>query len=88
MIVKIKYKAVLVNAYDHQGRLFKNEPDRIKWVGKLHERIEGNKNFVYLPADESLSLYHDKTIEKQIETNLRYNRDFTKQENKGFNLPK
>lgn len=86
-MVKIKYKAVLVNAYDPQCRLFKNDPDRIKWVGKLHERIVGNKNYVYLPADEDLSLYHDKTIQKQVETNLRYNQKFTEKENKGFNLP-
>lgn len=87
-MVKIKYKAVLVNAYDPQARLFRNIPDRIKWVGRLHERIEGNKNFTYLPSEELLSLYHDKTIEKQIETNIRYNTDFSKRENQGFNLPK
>lgn len=83
----IKHKAVLVNAYDPQCRLFVNKPE-IKWVGRLHERIEGNKNYVYLPFDEDLALYHDKTIEKQIETNLRYNQKFTEKENRGFNLPK
>jgi glycosyltransferase involved in cell wall biosynthesis len=87
-LVKIKYKAVLVNAYDPQGRLFLNKPDEIKWIGRLHEHIEGNKNFVYLPPDEDLALYHDKTIEKQVETNLRYNQKFTVKENQGFNLPK
>jgi glycosyltransferase involved in cell wall biosynthesis len=82
------YNRPIVNWPDPQGRLFKNIPDRIKWVGRLHERIEGNQNYVYLPFDEDLALYHDKTIEKQIETNLRYNKDFTEKENKGFNLPK
>ena len=28
-----------------------------------------------------------ETIEKQIETNLRYNTIFTEEENKGFKLP-
>ncbi len=81
------YKRPLVNWPDPQCRVFKNEPTRIKWVGRLHERIQGNENFVYLPCDEDLALYHDKTIEKQIETNLRYNKDFTEKENKGFKLP-
>jgi len=82
------YKRPIINWPDPQGRLFKNVPDRIKWVGRLHERVEGNTSYVYLPFDEELSLYHDKTIEKQIETNLRYNSNFTKEENQGFNLPK
>jgi hypothetical protein len=54
----------------------------------LHERIEGNNNYVYLPFEEDLALYHDKTIEKQVETNLGYNKRFTEKENQGFNLPK
>lgn len=82
------YKRPLVNWPDPQCRVFKNEPSRIKWVGRLHERIEGNNNFVYLPFDEDLALYHDKTIERQVETNLRYNKDFSAKENQGFNLPK
>jgi len=81
------YNRPIVNWPDPQGRLFKNVPDRIKWAGRLHERIEGNTNYVYLPFEEDLSLYHDKTIEKQIETNLRYNKNFSKEENQGFKLP-
>lgn len=82
------YNRPIVNWPDPQGRLFKNIPDRIKWVGRLHERIEGNESYVYLPFDEELALYHNKTIEKQIETNVRYNTLFSKEENKGFSLPK
>lgn len=82
------YHRPVVNWPDSQCRLFKNIPDRIKWVGKLHERIEGNKNYVYLPSDEDLALYHDKTIETQVQTNLRYNKVFTEKENKGFTLPR
>lgn len=81
------YNRPLVNWPDPQCRLFRNIPDRIKWFGRLHERIVGNTNYVYLPADEDLALYHDKTIERQVETNLRYNTVFTEDENKGFKLP-
>lgn len=81
------YNRPIVNFPDYQGRLFLNKTGRIKWVGRLHERIEGHLSYVYLPPDEELSLYHDKTIEKQIETNLRYNKDFSKKENQGFKLP-
>lgn len=80
------YKRPIVNWPDPQCRVFLNKPE-IQWVGKLHERIAGNKNYSYLPADERLALYHDKTIEKQIETNIRYNKIFTKEENRGFTLP-
>lgn len=82
------YNRPIINWPDPQGRLFKNIPDRIKWVGRLHERVEGNTTYVYLPFDEELALYHDKTIEKQMETNIRYNTLFSKEENQGFNLPK
>ncbi len=82
------YNRPIVNWPDYQGRCFKKISDKIKWVGRLHERLEGNETFVYLPPDEDLALYHDKTIEKQIETNIRYNKYFTEKENKGFNLPK
>ena len=80
------YKRPIVNWHDPQCRLFMNKPE-IKWVGRLHERIQGNKTFVYLPADEDLAIYHDKTIEKQVETNLKYNKLFTEKENQGFKLP-
>lgn len=86
LIMSHVYNRPLVNWPDPQCRLIKNKPE-IKWSGKLHERITGNKNFVFLPPTEELALYHDKTIEKQIETNLRYNKEFTENENKGFMLP-
>lgn len=81
------YNRLIVNWPDFQCRCFMNKPE-IQWIGNLHERISGNKNYVYLPDDEELSLYHDKTIEKQILTNLKYNTVFTKEENQGFTLPK
>lgn len=76
----------IVNWPDYQGRIYKNVPDRIKWDRKLHEKIEGHKEYSFLPAEEDYALYHDKTIEKQIETNMRYNKTFTEDENRGHKI--
>jgi len=77
---------LVVNWPDHQGRIYKNVPDRIRWDRKLHEKIEGHKQYSFLPAEEDLALYHDKTIEKQLETNLRYNKDFSVTDNQGHKV--
>jgi glycosyltransferase involved in cell wall biosynthesis len=74
---------ILVNWPDYQGRIYKNVSDRIRWDRKLHERIEGHKKYSFLPAESDYALYHDKTIEKQIETNLRYNKQFSEEDNRG-----
>jgi glycosyltransferase involved in cell wall biosynthesis len=71
---------------DYQWRLFKNDP-KIRFHKKLHERIEGFEKYVVLPADEDYAIYHDKTIETQIATNERYNKDFTQAENRGVSSP-
>jgi len=76
---------MIVNWPDYQSRIYKNTP-KIKWDRRLHEKIKGHDQYAFLPADEDLSLYHDKTIEKQIETNLRYNKDFSVDENKGYKI--
>lgn len=76
----------LVNWPDYQSRIYKRVPERIKWDRKLHEKIVGHEEYAFLPADEDLALYHDKTIEKQLETNLRYNKDFSKEDNLGHKV--
>lgn len=76
----------IVNWPDYQGRLYKNDANRIKWNGRLHEKINGHVSFSTLPLEFDFSLYHEKTIEKQIETNLRYNKLFTEKENRGHNV--
>ena len=76
---------LIVNWPDPQGRLFKNLP-HIEWKRRLHEKVEGHKSYVHLPAMYELALHHNKTIEKQIETNVRYNKMFTEEENKGFKV--
>lgn len=60
-----------VNWPDYQTRIYKNVPE-IKWVNKVHERLEGHKQFAYLPMEEDYSLYHPKTIQKQEKQNAYY----------------
>ncbi len=80
------YKRLIVNWPDYQGRIFRNDPDRIKWDRRLHEKLIGNITYAWLPAEEDYALYHDKTIEKQVETNIRYNQLFSQEENKGHHV--
>jgi hypothetical protein len=61
-----------INFPDFQWRVYKNIPE-IKWVGKLHEYLQGFKVYSTLPAEEDYSLYHPKTITKQEKQNNYYN---------------
>ena len=72
---------------DPQTRLFKRSIG-LKWKGVLHERIAyTEKNTVKgLPQDDRLSLFHFKTIEEQIASNNRYNKEYSVQENMGISL--
>lgn len=76
---------LIVNWPDIQSRLFKNLP-HIGWKRKLHEKVEGAKTYTHLPYEYEYALLHTKTIQKQIETNIRYNQLFTQEENKGFSI--
>jgi hypothetical protein len=60
-----------VNWPDEQWRIYKNKPE-IKWVNKVHERLEGFKVWTHLPIIEEFSLYHPKTISKQEKQNQLY----------------
>ena len=60
-----------VNYPDYQSRIFKNSPE-IRWKSKVHERIFGAQTFSHLPPNETLSLYHPKTIDKQEKQNKFY----------------
>jgi len=60
-----------VNWPDYQWRIWKNKPE-IKWVNKVHERLEGFKTYAPLPAKEELALYHPKDIERQERQNAFY----------------
>ena len=61
-----------VNWPDYQWRIYKNTP-KIKWVNKVHERLEGFKTYSTLPAIEEWCIYHPKTIDKQEKQNNYYN---------------
>ena len=61
-----------VNWPDYQWRIWKNKPD-IKWVNKVHERLDGFRTYAPLPEQKELALYHPKTIEKQVKQNNYYN---------------
>jgi hypothetical protein len=60
-----------VNFPDYQWRIYKNIPE-IKWVGKLHEYLQGFKEYSTLPPEEEYCLYHLKTINKQEKQNNYY----------------
>jgi len=60
-----------VNWPDYQWRIWKNKPE-IKWINKVHERLDGFKTYAPLPDDESYALYHPKTIERQEKQNKFY----------------
>ena len=60
-----------VNWPDFQWRIYRNSPE-VKWVNKVHERLEGFKSYTTLPMEEDYSLYHPKTIERQERQNIYY----------------
>ena len=69
-----------VNYPDYQARVFRND-DSIRWERPLHEVIRGYKTYSHLPPHEELSLYHPKTIERQEEQNMFYNKNFSREMN-------
>ena len=60
-----------VNWPDYQWRIWKNKPE-IKWVNKVHEKLEGFKTYAPIPALHDLALQHPKTIERQEKQNAYY----------------
>ena len=60
-----------VNWPDWQGRIYKNHPS-IQWENRVHEKLTGIQTFSQLPMEEDYSLYHAKTIERQIRQNNYY----------------
>ena len=60
-----------VNFPDFQWRIYKNN-NKIKWVNKVHEVLEGYHTISYLPTSEHWCLRHDKTIDRQERQNEMY----------------
>ena len=60
-----------VNWPDYQWRIWKNKPE-IKWVNKVHERLEGFKTYSTLPQEPEFSIKHPKDIKRQEKQNSYY----------------
>lgn len=73
---EIEYHIPLINFPDLQGRIYRNAPDKLAWVGKVHERIENvskkNYNYSALPLEEEYCILHIKDISKQEKQNKFY----------------
>jgi len=79
------YNDGMINFPDYQSRLYKNL-SHIRYERRLHEKVEGYKSYVFIPAQKNVALVHEKTIEKQRQTNIKYNQLFTQDENKGYTV--
>jgi glycosyltransferase involved in cell wall biosynthesis len=75
----------MVNFPDYQSRVYKNSP-HIRYQRRLHEKVEGFKSYVFIPPQKDYAIIHEKTIEKQRQTNINYNKLFTEEENKGYSV--
>jgi hypothetical protein len=60
-----------INFPDYQWRIYRND-GTVTWKNKVHEVLEGHKQFAPLPAEEEYCLYHEKTITKQERQNAYY----------------
>jgi len=60
-----------INWPDYQWRIWKNKKN-IKWVNKVHEKLEGFKTYATLPPMKDLALYHPKDIKRQEKQNAYY----------------
>ena len=62
-----------VNFPDYQWRIYKNDP-KIKWVNKVHEKLEGFSTYNGFPLDAEYCLRHFKTIDRQEKQNEFYDK--------------
>ena len=61
-----------VNFPDYQWRIWKNT-NKIKWINKVHERLDGFTEYSPLPQMEEYCLFHPKDIKRQEKQNQFYN---------------
>ena len=61
-----------VNFPDKQMRIYKNSPDRVKWIKPVHEQLVGYDKFASLPSNPEYCLYHPKDIKRQERQNKFY----------------
>lgn len=60
-----------INWPDYQWRIYRND-GTVTWKNRVHEVLQGFKKYAALPMEEDYSLYHPKTIERQIKQNQYY----------------
>lgn len=60
-----------VNFPDYQWRIYRND-NKIKWVNKVHEVLDGYNHYAALPINEHFCLYHPKQIDRQEKQNEYY----------------
>ena len=61
-----------VNFPDYQWRIWRNK-NSIKWINKVHERLDGFQEYSVLPQSEEYCLFHPKDIARQEKQNEFYN---------------
>jgi hypothetical protein len=71
MKIKVKYYKPIINWCDYQTRIVKITPS-IKWINKVHEKLDGYKLFSTLPPQDEFCLIHPKTIDRQEKQNQFY----------------
>lgn len=57
---------------DYQSRIYKNDPDRIKWEGNLHEKLIGAEKTISVNPVPLCSILHVKTYERCIKQAEHY----------------
>lgn len=60
-----------INWPDYQMRIYKNT-SHIKWIGKVHEQLQGYRTVSIIPKNVSTYLVHHKKIERQERQNEFY----------------
>lgn len=60
-----------INWPDYQWRIYKNIPE-VRWINKVHERLDGFSTYSKLPKENEYSLIHIKDIKKQEKQNNFY----------------
>jgi hypothetical protein len=61
-----------INFPDYQWRIWKNS-GKIKWINKVHERLDGFNEYSIFPQSEEYCLFHPKDIKRQEKQNQFYN---------------
>jgi glycosyltransferase involved in cell wall biosynthesis len=79
------YQDGMINYPDYQSRIYRNL-SHIRYQRRLHEKVEGFKSYTFVPPQKDYAIVHEKTIEKQRQTNLNYNKMFTDDENRGYHV--